>query len=648
MRTLITSTLAGALLLASGCVEDKPPRQTTTPRVEMTGTVTAGFAMSPAAAVVEASARGSVGRLRTAFTSRSSLQYAVSLVDLDPPYALTALVQDGDSGARGYTVAVTQGTANITPLTTLLVAQLYGQDPATVFQGFTPGGGAEPARVSTASLQEAQARLRAFVQEELDLVIPATVGDFVTASFQPVAGDTMYDSITSLLARLEELDLTLPEFTTTVAQAARQCITERVQVTGAGAAAEFCPASKSATPADDDADLISYVFTDRHGNELGVLVDGDAVLSARFAAVGAPEYLCAGAQCTAITLGAPAGDLTRPISFGNLVLSGDAGTLTVNGSLTGAIPGVVLPVLPCDSNRFFVVLEDRSVVASCVDPDQYGFGIGAYLGDFQGAAPSRVQFHYGALEENDATRPQVSLVTDANDAVLAVRFVDYEPGTYTPRREFVCRLDACNGVSLGDVTENSDALGVPILIRTVTFQNTVLTGVDEDGNPTGGSVELIAALNTAWLDWVEHGFVEPIVFPSAGSCAPGAVEVGASADGTDAALCLTQTGSALALANGDVQLVAGDSSTDRLQVLLRGGEIVHATASFSNRPLVFICNGSSDCDGIAISPPDGDGRRTLQFDSAILYESLIGRLAGTRSLSLGGGPVTFDAEIPWP
>jgi hypothetical protein len=49
-----------------------------------------------------------------------------------------------------------------------------------------------------------------------------------------------------------------------------------------------------------------------------------------------------------------------------------------------------------------------------------------------------------------------------------------------------------------------------------------------------------------------------------------------------------------------------------------------------------------------IPPPDGDGRRTLQFDNAIVYESLIGRLSGTRSLSIAGGPVTFDAEIPWP
>lgn len=640
--------MAGALLLVTGCVEDAPPKQTPADRNEMTGIATGGVTAGPGESVYEASVRGTTGRLRTSSSSARSSQYAVSLTDLTGPYALSALVMDVNQGVRVYGVATARGRANLTPLTTLLVAQLYGQDPAAVFQGFGPGGSTDAARITTAGLAEAQGRLTAFIQEELEIAIPAAAGNFVTAPFSPVAGDPMYDSITAIFDRLEDLRITPEQFTSSVAQASRLCLTEHVTIADAGTTLEFCPKAKSATPADDDEDRLDYEYVDRHGNTLTVAVDGDTVLSARYDDEAGSAYLCEGAACAAIALDEAAGDLTRPMHFGNLALTGASGSVNINGTLTGPIPGVALPVLPCDTNRFFVVLPDRSVVAACVDPDQYGFGIGAYLGDFQGVGPSRVQYQYGVPDYIDPTRPKVTVVTDANDAVLAVQFVDFEPDTYTPRRIYGCRLETCNGITLGDVTENVDVLGAPILIRTVAFQNTLLAGYDEEGNETGDRVELIASLNTAYFDWVANGYMDPIEFPPPGICGSGDVAIAGDADGTAFDLCLTSTGSAFELPNRDILLAAGDSGTDSLRLLLRDGAIAQATVSIRNQRLDFICNGGSGCDGITVSAPGDDGRRTLQFDSPILYEALLDRITGTRSMSLDGGSVTFDAQVPGP
>lgn len=648
MRRLCTGMMAGALLLATGCVEDAPPKQTPTGRVEMTGTATGGITAGPGESVYEVSARGTAGRLRTSASSVPSLQYAVSLTDLAGPYALSALVQDENQAVRVYTVATSQGRANLTPLTSLLVAQLYGQDPAAAFQGFGPAGSTDATRITSANLAGAQARLTAFVQEELGIDIPATTGDFVTAPFVPVAGDPMYDAIAAVFGRLAELDITPEQFTASVAQASRLCLTESADITIADGTTPFCPQTKSATAADDDADRFDYVYVDRHGNTLTVTVDGDSVLSVRYDHEAGVAYACENTACGAISLDEMTGDLTRPMHFGNLVLYGDGGNARIDGTLTGAIPGVTLPVLPCDDNRFFVVSTDRSVVAACVDPDQYGFGIGAYLGDFLGLAPSRVRYEYALNDGSDPTRPKVSVVTDANDAVLAVQFVDFEPDEYSPRRIYGCRLAACNGITLGEVTENADLLYPPIQIRTITFQDTVLTGHDEDGVDTGDSVSLTASLNTAYYDWVTGGHIMPIEFPPDGSCGSGNLPVAGNADGTTFDLCLTPDGPALEQPSGDVLLTAGRFDTDSLRVLLRGEQIVQATVSIRNQPLGFICNGAADCAGITVSAPDSDGLRTLQFDGAVLYEALLDRIAGTRSLRLEGGPVTFDALVPAP
>ncbi|MEJ0098452.1 MAG: hypothetical protein WDO12_01360 [Pseudomonadota bacterium] len=633
------------MLILAGCGENAPPDQSPLPRVEMTGIATGGPATGANEFVPEVSAKGSAGRPRTALNGNGSRSYAVSLTDLTGPYALTARVQGADGDAREYSVALAQGFANITPLTTLLVAQLYGQDPAAMFQTFGPGG-ADPARITAANLQQARSKLVMYLHDELAIDVPENLGDFISSPFQAAAGDPMFDTITALSTRLDSLDSSLPELAGQVAQAARLCLVEQVTVTSGSTSSDFCPQSKSATPADEDSTHLDYLFTDRHGNTLAVTVDGDTVTSATYEAAG-KSYGCAGSACHAITLDATAADLTRPMHFNNLGLTGTSGVVQINGLLTGAIPGVVLPVLPCDANNYFMVFADRSVVGICANPDIYGLGMTALLGNQQGVAPSRVQYDFDSLDANP-NRPRLSVLTDANDALLALQFIDYDEDTYTPRRTFACKLADCNGVTLGPVTVNTDILGSdpPILIRTITLQNTALKGYDQDGNETGETATLTASLNTADFDWVAAFFNPPIEYPPAGSCPSQYQTIVATADSTDVELCLTQGGPALVQTNGDVVLAAGNSETDSLRVVLRAGIVIQAVISIHNQPIGFVCR--NDCAGINVSAPDTNGLRTLHFDSALLHEGFLDQLTGIRTLRVNGGTLVFEAQIPQP
>lgn len=643
MQSCSALLLVAALALA-GC-EKAPPGQGPLPRVEMTGVATAGPATGANTYVVEASARGSDGRPRTAVGSREAQRYAVSLTDLAGPYVLTALLHGSEQDARLYSLALEQGTANITPLTTLLLAQLYGQDPAAVFQSFGPGG-ADPARITAANLQEAEQQLRTLLAEELGITLPGNLGNLITAPFQPAAGDPVYDSIAAIAAALESRNLTLGEFTIEMAQAARLCRIESVTITQGGRTSSFCPLTKSATPDDDDAAHIEYLYVDRKGNTLGVVVDGDAVTSASYQNAAGDSWLCAGAACADLMLEAPEEDGSRPMQFDALTLGRDEGTITIDGRLTGAIPGVALPVLSCDSNFYFVIFAD-SAMGSCANADPYGFGMSALLGNLSGVEPYRVQYDFDSLD-GDPARPRLSVLTDANDAVLAVQFFDYEPDTYTPRRTFACRLVDCNGVTLGEVTVNTDILGPepPILIRTVTLQNTVLKGYDAEGNETGETATLRASVNTAYFDFVAGFYQPPIEYPPPGSCDPANAAIAAAAGATGFDLCLTPTGTALEQLNGDVVLVAGNSMSDGLRVVLRDGAVIEARIRIYNQPLDFLCR--NDCAGIEVAAPDADGLRTLDFDGAVLHETFLDVLSGPRSLRLDGGTVVFDAQIPWP
>lgn len=636
--------LCGALLLGSCGGGGGPPDQDgPASRPDVTGTAVAGSVVVTERFGIEATAKGAAGLQRMSNNARGSSDYALSVSELTAPYVLSALVVNEFTYEYVYGVALAPGPANITPLTSLLVAQLFGQDPAAVFSGFGPAAGTNLTRVTPESVVIAQRQLKGFLQEELGVTVPAEAGDLITAPFRPVAGDPMFDAISAVVSKLAADGVTQQAFSDRVAAAARLCLTERIGIEIGAQTTDFCPQSKSATPRAGDETLLDYLFVDRLGNQLKIAVRGDAVLNTRYDVAGAStSFQCSGAGCSGIQLGPVAADLSRSFSFGPSTLQGASGAAVLAGTLTGAIPGVVVPVLPCDNNRFTLVLPDRSVVAKCVDPDPLGFGIGGTLNSLVGVAPSRATYRFVDTSIPDNTLPQLSVLTDANDRVISVEFTDNEPDTYTPRRRFVCKLDACNGVSLGAVTVNVDVLGpdYPVLLRTITFEGTLLAGYTADGEATGTTATLRASVVTAYLADVLLSYRAP------GACAVG-LSIAATASAASFNACPQPAGDAFVLpGSGDILLTAGNYETDVVQVVLRDGMVASASFALMDVPGVFICSGG--CAGITVSAPDPSGARTLRFDDALLHEQFFGPVEGPRSLSLNGGVVNLAPQVPLP
>src|SRR5688572_17215520 len=112
---IVIAVLAG---LGSGCGSEGPPEQTKVESPALTGTATFGAAVQPG----DVTAKGVSGRTRTASNSSGTNQFTVSLEQLSPPYALSFQAGDERGGIVDlYGIATQAGTANVTPLTTLLI-----------------------------------------------------------------------------------------------------------------------------------------------------------------------------------------------------------------------------------------------------------------------------------------------------------------------------------------------------------------------------------------------------------------------------------------------------------------------------------------------------------------------------------------------
>src|SRR5688572_19977613 len=144
--------IATAFALLAGCGEDGPPQQSAVTTPTLSGTaayddrVTAG----------PVTAKGTAGLPRTASNSSGTNRYSVDLSQLTGPYALRWIGSDrNDQQVMLYSVATQAGVANVTPLTTLLFAQLMGQDPTAAYAAFGANG-AE--MVTDGKIRSAQAK----------------------------------------------------------------------------------------------------------------------------------------------------------------------------------------------------------------------------------------------------------------------------------------------------------------------------------------------------------------------------------------------------------------------------------------------------------------------------------------------------------
>lgn len=628
------SVVIAFVMLLAGCGEDAPPEQTAVTTPTLAGTaayddrVTAG----------PVTAKGTAGLPRTASNSSGTNRYSVDLSQLAGPYALRWIGPDrSDMTVSLYSVATQAGVANVTPLTTLLFAQLMGQDPAAAYAAF---GANATEMVTDDKIRAAQAKVTAYLQDVLGVTIRSGNASFITSSFNATPGDPMFDTMQALDAALAANGSTLGTLTQQVAALARLCIEEQLLIDVAGVQREFCPATKAANRDETDNTIINYVFSAPTNDTLTVKVRGDEILSAEYANAGL-AYSCSGSTCGGIVLGAPDSDQTRSLDFTAATLAGTSGSATVNGILTGAIPGVELPVLPCTTNRFFAILDDNSVIAQCVDAFD-PLNVGGTINTLRGAAPSRAIYAFADTSGANPAYPQVELVTDGNDSVVSVYFFQYDPATFIPTIRFACEGEACNGITLGPVTVNTD-LGpdMPVLVRNVTLTNTILSGMTETGAPTDTTATLRASFTTVY-------FVDPntpMVFPPLAACDPSSDTVSIDVLSGPFNFCSAEANRMASVpSDADLKLeMFDDQSFAPIEVILRAGAVASVTYhSPVNQP--FRCD--ADCEGVTVSPPDTLGRRTVTFEGTVLHEVQSFPRPGTRTATLSSGPITFPAVTP--
>ncbi|HEY0943587.1 MAG TPA: hypothetical protein VGE08_26110 [Steroidobacter sp.] len=623
------------VLLMTGCGEDAPPEQATLASPSLNGIAVYDDGSSPGAVT----AKGTAGLPRTASNSSGTSRYTVDISQLTGPYALRwAGTDKNDQQVSLYSVATQAGVANVTPLTTLLFAQLMGQDPEAAYAAFGASGAD---LVSDEKIREAQAKLTAHLRDVLGVTVPAAEASFITSTFDAVPGDPMFETMQAVEAALVANGTTLEALSQQVASLARLCIEEKILIDVGGAQREFCPATKSAERDEEDGSIINYVFTTPTNDTLIVRVRGDEVLSGEYVAAGL-VYSCSGAACGSIVLGAPASDQTRTLSFESAAFGGDAGNAVLNGVLGGAIPGVELPVLPCAHNKYFVILDDNSVVAECVDTFD-PFSIGGTMSALRGVTPSRAIYRFSSSSSIDPTFPQLELVMDGNDSLVSVYFYRYDPETFVPDVRFACEAEACNGITLGSVTVNT-SLGpdYPVLVRDVTFADTILSGMTESGAPTGAAAKLRAAVTTVY--YVDP--YAPFLHPPLEDCDPTSATVSVDVHSGPFNFCSAEAiRYAFMLNDTDLRLEATEDRTlAPLQVDLRGESVLRVYYNNGMINQSFHCE--LDCEGVTVSPPDSLGRRTVTFDGTVLHEDQSFPRPGTRTATFTGGPIVFPPVTP--
>jgi len=515
-----------SLLVLAGCSgeESNPTPQAPPVRIESTGTITDGVSLRTQIVV----AKGSDGPTRTSTSSTSGV-YTLDMSQLNGPYIHANTLSPGADPDLVVltTVATRVGVANLTPLTTLLTAQLLGIPPNDAFTTFNTGTSVAKDRITDASIRAAQEELTTFLHETLGVTVKSGTASFIESSFSPTVGDAMYDTILALDARLASDGMSLKAMADRIAAGVQACETEQLQVRVGGRQRRFCPLSKSTVPEEADPSILDYVFRSVGNEVLTVKVREDAMLSVDFTTAAGAHYSCRESACSVVTLGAVGADETRPLLFSNAMLIGEGGDLTLEGTLIGASPSITMPTLPCSDNRYFLILQNHSVLADCVsavDP----FGLGGNFG-----APTSPGRELWTLSAANAVLEIVLDTVPADSKIVSVYFADAS-------HQFVCQLEACNGVAIAPTRVDTTA-GFPIEIRNVTFTNTLLAALGEPATLRGSFVLLRDPGNT-------------IAYPPLTECDPATNTVSASVAGAEFNLCVFPPGS---IRSGGGQCAAG-------------------------------------------------------------------------------------------
>jgi hypothetical protein len=569
---------------------------------------------------LDVTVKGSSGLARTASTILSGTQFDVTLAELTGPYLVQAERQDGSFLLAAATGA---GTVNLTPLTTLVVAQLLADDPASQFEALGFTGGVAP--FTEAQLADAQTAVAYHLYRRLQLDWRGS-SSFTTTPFSPVAGDPAYDRLRALNAALVAQSQDIASLVSEVALQAGRCQATQLSLTLDGTAHAFCPQTSTTQRDDLDRSVLRHQFTDLLGDTLTVQVRGDSLVSVQLEAEG--QVLgCDGAACSGLTLGAEDADGNRPLHFAGLPLTGEVGhTAQLSGELLAVALGITLPPLPCLDNLVYQIPDAGPVTGFCAEftGDTRGVQRQAYnLADLAGAAPYELE------------------VVASAETVVSVTL--YETRRSGARAAYRCSGTACVGVSIGA----ADSAGQ----RRVSLLDTPLLALKRDGSASGDPGMQVRATLTV-VD-------ETRDFSTYCGAGFGVLMARPSDEAADISLCqLTQSfeeeagwegmsGVSTQTATRQTYFLttlqgeykgAGDFSggvADSLQLSLVRGELRELTV-LRRDGQTFRCSRRTGCTGVSLSAPNGLGEVTVSFAGTVLGERDTGDIPGDRTLTLNG------------
>lgn len=601
------SLLRGLLLLwgsslLAGCPSDdsrnpdQPPQ-----RIELVGTV-AGGAPAAFAEVISKPATGPT----IAVGTNASGRYAMIVEPQAAPFLLQARTVGTTFGqASWYAVATQPGIVNVTPLTTLVVAQLQGDDPSVFYQSLGPSGASDFSAVTQANIAAAHAEVVKRLKRQFGITVPASIASFSTSAFSAVAGDPMDDLLSELKQRLDANGSSFEQLVVDVVEEALRCKAEKLVVSIGGATEELCPANKESAPDPSDASVTIARFVNAMNDALVVRTRGTALLAVEFEREGNVVSTCADSACAGVTLGALDGDGYRSIAFAGTTLTGAAANATLTGSLK---TGNGVPPRNCTGTKITYEYSDGRVEIDCLAR--------------RVSTPRFARVSYGFFGKNDASR-----LLDVRADGEAVAWVGIGPSF--GGIDYRCKSSACNGVVVGA----ADAQGR----RTVTLENTLLARANGDGTVnTDDAVRVTATLLSA-----------PPPVPPTNACAVPIRLTLTSSDGVVLPLCDINRDGGLSLNDVDGDGVVDQVGTTTLATLT-GDQVAPLFDTSANTPasIEFLRNFfdaypveyrclATACAGMSIRR-NTEGRYVFELNGATLTEVDPDGGVGDRTLRLDG------------
>ena len=208
----LSALVAATLVAACGGGSDAPPPPPPPPAATLSlqGTAATGAAISGAA--VTAKCNGGTGTA----TSAANGTYAIALTAGTLPCALKVAAAGGDLQSVVAGSGAT-ASANITPITQLIVANLAGKDPATYFSAFAAS---DITALTSSAVDGAQAKVVSVLKN--NGVDASTLGNLITGSLVAANGSTAGNALDQILdtlkTKLSTSGVTLAQLVTTMLQ----------------------------------------------------------------------------------------------------------------------------------------------------------------------------------------------------------------------------------------------------------------------------------------------------------------------------------------------------------------------------------------------------------------------------------------------